>query len=206
MTWKYKLPEPPRTQYTAREVAVSIGVSVQDVMDALKVLGEFVTSPARKCIEEPVKRKVCDHLGVDYQPPAVHTPAPWRTRDPGRPRRDRSVRGRPASAGPKDSGTRTLKTPDRSVGLGDPVDDVSVTMEDFSWTYYGFTHVDRDAWCVYLRRGQAKYAAQLRDAGFMPDDLGVTVGGWTVYKRLREGESIAGVKRLLDRSRRSETG
>ena len=78
----------------------------------------------------------------------------------------------------------TVKTPDRSVGVGDPADDVSVTMEDFSWTYYDFTEVDRDAWCVYLRRGQAKYAARLRDAGFTPDDLAVTVGGWSVYKRL----------------------
>lgn len=206
MTWKYKLPQQPRKQYTAREVAASIGVSVQDVMNALNAVGEFVNSPARKCIEEPVKRKVCEHLGVDYQTPAVHTPSPWRTQDQGSPRQERSVRGRPASAGPKDSGTRTVKTPDRSVGLGDPADDVSVTMEDFSWTYFGFSSVERDAWCVYLRRGQVKYAARLRDAGFLPDDLAVEVNGWTVYKRLREGEPMIGVKRLLDRSRQSEAG
>ena len=175
-------------------------------MDALNAVGEFVTSPSRKCIEEPVKRKVCEHLDIDYQPPAVHTPSPWQSKDQSASRRDRPVRGRPASAGPKDSGTRTVRSPDRSVGLGNPADDVSVTMEDFAWTYFGFTDVDRDAWCVYLRRGQAKEAAKLRDAGFQPDDLAVSVGGWTVYKRLREGESMAAVKKLLDRSRQREAG
>jgi hypothetical protein len=96
-----------------------------------------------------------------------------------------------------------VRSPDRSVGLGDPTDDVSVTMEDFSWIYYGFSRSDRDAWCVYLRPGQAKYAARLRDAGFIPDDLAVEVDGWTVAKRLRSGESMAGVKRLLDRYRKA---
>ena len=35
----------------------------------------------------------------------------------------------------------------------------------------------------------------------MPDDLAVEVGGWTVAKRLRCGESPLAVKRLLDRQR-----
>lgn len=201
MTWKKKLPEPPHKRLSAREVAASLGVSVSDVMDALGTIGEYVDSPAKRTIEAPVKRKVCAELGLDYRPPATHTPSPWLRTDQGGPRKDRPTPGRPSSAGPKDSGTRTVRSPDRSVGVGDPADDVSVTMEDFSWSYYGFSKPDRDAWCVYLRTGQVKYAARLRDAGFLPDDLAIDVGGWTVAKRLRSGESVAEVKRLLDRQR-----
>jgi hypothetical protein len=179
-------------------------VGVKEVLDALAELGEYVDSPAKRIIEEPVKRRVCGHLGVSYLAPGGHTPAPWQWTDSAARKAELPRRGRPASAGPKDSGTRTVVPPDRSVGLGDPADDVSVTMENFAWTYRGFGMSDRDAWCVYLRPGQAKYAARLRDAGFKPDDLAVEVGGWTVARRLRAGEPMAGVKRLLDRFR--ETG
>ena len=206
MTWKLKLHQRPRTRYTARDLATSLAVSLDDVMNALTAEGEFVDSPSKRIIEEPVRRKVCARLGLDYVPPTVHSSSPWRRTDTGAPQRSRAVRGRPANAGPKDSGTRTVKSPDRSVGLGNPSDDVSVTMEDFSWRYYGFSPAERDAWCVYLRPGQAEYAARLRDADFMPDDLGVKVGNWPVYKRLREGESMSEVKRLLNRSRQREAG
>lgn len=201
MTWKYKLPQPARTLYTAREVAASLGIGVSEVMDALRQLNEYVDSPAKRMIEEPVKRKICAHFGVGYEPPATHTPSQWRRTDRGGPAKDRAKSGRPAGSRPKDSGTRTVKSPDRSVGLGDPIDDASVAMEDFSWIYYGFSASDRDAWCVYLRAGQAKYAARLRDAGFMPDDLAVEIGGWTVAKRLRSGERMSEVNRLLKRHR-----
>lgn len=203
VTWKKKLPEPPRHVYTAREIAASLGVSVQEVMDALKAVAEFVDSPARKSIEEPAKRKVCEHLGLVYLPPAVHQPSPWQRTDRTGAKRGGGVPGRPRSAGPRDSGTRVVKPPDRSVGLGDPSDDASATMEDFAWEYHGFTRVERDAWCVYLRPGQAEYAARLRDAGFLPDDLGVVVAGWSVWRRIRAGESMAEVKRLLDSHRQA---
>lgn len=203
VTWKKKLPEPPRHVYTAREVAASLAVSVQEVMDALEALGEFVASPGKKGIEEPVKRKVCEHLGLVYLPPAIHRPSPWQLTDRTRTKRGGGAPGRPKSAGPRDSGTRVVKSPDRSVGLGDPAQDASVTMEDFAWTYHGFSRIERDAWCVYLRSGQAEYAARLRNAGFLPDDLGVEVAGWSVWRRIRAGEPMAEVKRLLDRHRQA---
>lgn len=75
--------------------------------------------------------------------------------------------------------------------------------EDASWEWYGFTTAERDTWLTVLRRGQAGDAAKYRDAGFAPEDLLVVVGGWPVYKRLREGESLAYVKRLLERGRQA---
>lgn len=68
---------------------------------------------------------------------------------------------------------------------------------------YDFSATERDAWLAVLRRGQARDAAKYRDAGFAPEDLLVELSGWTVAKRLRAGESLAEVKRLLDRQRRA---
>lgn len=201
MAWKMKLQQAPRRRYTAREIAAEVGVSVGEVMEALKAVGEFVGSDRHRTIEEPVKREVCEQLGVDYKTPTEHTPTPWRREDQGGPGRARRHPGRPQSARPKDSGTTTVASPDRSVGIGDPSEDASAAMEDFAWSYCGFSATERDAWCVYLRPGQVKEAARLRDAGFIPDDLAVNVSGWTVAKRLRSGESLAEVKRLLDRHR-----
>jgi len=48
-----------------------------------------------------------------------------------------------------------------------------------------------------LRRGQAKLARDLRSAGLVPSDLHTDVLGWTVARRLREGESPHEVVRLL---------
>ncbi|MHB1009427.1 MAG: hypothetical protein ACYC1E_09405 [Propionibacteriaceae bacterium] len=76
-------------------------------------------------------------------------------------------------------------------------------MIDASWTLYGFTSAERDAWQVYLSDRQAKDAHKLREAGFQPDDLGTQVSGWTVLKRVRAGEDPKEVKRLLDRHRKA---
>ena len=126
-------------------------------MNALRDIGEYVDSPTKRILEEPVKRAICAYLELDYQPPATHAPSTWRRSDPGGPgKRSRPRPGRPASAGPKGSGTLVARPPDRSVGLGDTHEDVSVTMEEFSWAYHGFSAPDRDAWrvstCVPARR------------------------------------------------------
>lgn len=76
-------------------------------------------------------------------------------------------------------------------------------MKDAIWTLYGFSPTDRDAWRVFLADGQAKQAARLRAAGFIPEDLAIEIQGWTVHKRLRGGESPRDVKRLLDQQRRA---
>lgn len=206
MTWKYKLPEQPRSRYSARDLAVSLGVTLQAVIDALAAIGEYVDSPNRRAIEEPVKRALCAHLDCEYEPPAVTPISPWSRQDRGRPEKVDQPRPPTVKANREDLRPRIVKAPDRSVGLGNPADDASPAMEDWAWKLYGFNSFERDAWCVYLRPGQAKYANDLHRAGFVPEDLAVEVAGWTVHKRLRAGETPAEVMRLLVRSRTSETG
>lgn len=202
MTWKMKLPQPPRKRYTARDIAADLGVGVAEVRDALKAVGEFVRSDQTREIEEPVKRKVAEHLGITYELPASHTPSPWQHKDQGGPGKVRRRPGPPPGwFGPNDYKDLTVSSPPRAVGISDPSQDASAAMEDSAWTYYGFTLSERDLWCEHLRPGEAKVAAQLRDAGLVPDDLAINVGGWTVKKRLRAGEPLAEVKRLLERHR-----
>lgn len=206
MTWKHKLQEQPRSRYSARELAANLGVTLQAVIDAMAAIGEHVDSPNRRAIEEPVKRALCARLNCEYEPPAVTPVSQWSRKDCSRSDKVEPPRHLTVRAKREDSRPRTVKAPDRSLGLGNPADDSSAAMEDFAWEYYGFSSHDRDAWCVYLRRGQAKYANELHKAGFVPEDLAVEVAGWPVYKRLRAGETPAEVMRLLVRGRTSEAG
>ena len=202
MVWRMKLPEEPHRAYSAYEVARRLGVKVEVVRAVLVELGEFVDSNRKKLIEEPTFRRVCEALQVDYGESPTHRPSPWVVRDSVSPAvAVAGVIGSPYQVGPRPDGPYSTSSRDQSLGLGDRSEDASDAMADASWVFYGFSEVERDAWRVYLRSGQAKDAAILRAAGFAPDDLMVEVSGWTVAKRLRAGESPSEVMRLLKRSR-----
>ena len=198
MVFKKKLLEPEHPKgLSARELARELKVELQVVLEALAAIGEYVASPDKKSIVEPAVRRVCEYLEVPFERDPVRRVAQWETRDVGkraesrvhRPRRD-SVESEPISG-------RFA-----SLGLGDPRLDSRAPWDEQEWKLYDFTAAERDVWLAHgLRRGQAKDAAKLRDAGLLPPDLGINVYGWTVAKRLRSGEAMNGVKRLLDQLR-----
>lgn len=199
MTWKQRLQQAPRRRYSARDIAARLGVEVVLVIDSLTRLGEFIDSPAKRTIEEPVLKRVCSDLGLEYEVPPVAPVSAWERRGIS----DRSSKKAEASRSSTPGRTASVGPRDRSVGLGNPADDASPAMEEVAWVLYDFSATERDAWLAVLRRGQARDAARYRDAGFAPEDLLVELSGWTVAKRLRAGESLAEVKRLLDRQRRA---
>ena len=201
MVWSTKLLPDPRRRYSARDLAKELGVEEALVLDALNVIGEYVSSTSRKSIEEPIRRRLYEHFDRAYSPPAVLQVSSWERQDQATPSRTpHTPRNKPRPRGPDRSRTE-FQPKDASVGLGSQSDDVAPSWEDASWELLGFTQPERDAWCVFLRRGQAKEAAALRNAGFLPEDLGVELLGWPVWRRLRAGESQREVKRLLDRHR-----
>lgn len=64
-----------------------------------------------------------------------------------------------------------------------------------------FSPAEHDAWIdAGLRRGQAREAAILREAGLTAADLAKDVYGWSVAKRLRSGENVSEVARQLRRA------
>lgn len=200
MVWKQRLQPAPRRRYSARDIANILATEVDEVMAALAAIGEHVDSPAKRMIEEPVRRAIYEHMDVPYEPPGVAPVSSWERR--GSVAKGRSAQGRrPSMLRDPERHEAIVRPKDQSVGLGDPDADVAPAWEDASWEWYGFTTAERDAWLTVLRRGQASNAAKYRDAGLAPEDLLVVVGGWPVFKRLRAGESLAYVKRLLERGR-----
>lgn len=198
MTWKKKLPDSPRTTYAPRAIAKDLRVDVEVVMEALREIGEYADSPTRRSIEEPVRRRLLAHLGFEYEAPRVESVSQWERQGYSTPT---PVKGANSRERPDPKLPTSFSSKDHSVGLGMRTDDVAPAWEDQSWKLLGFTDVERDAWLVYLRRGQAKLAATYRDAGLAPDDMPVDVMGWQIYKRLRSGESPREVLRLLKRAR-----
>ena len=199
LTWKKKLPQPERRQYSVKEIAEKSGRSVQEVMNALQDIGEFVDSPRKAALEEPVRRRVYETLGVPYTAPSIHKVTLWETRGSS----SGAPSTKPASPVTGSHGGRRRPRPraDHPTPLNHSDDLASISMIDASWELYRFTLAERDAWQVYLSDRQAKDAHRLREAGFRPDDLGIEVSGWSVLKRVRAGEDPKAVKRLLEQHR-----
>lgn len=199
MTWKNKLPQPERRRYSVKEIAASSGRSVQEVMDALQDIGEFVDSPRKAALEEPVRRRVYETLGVPYAAPLIQELTPWETR--GYASAAPSTKPGSPVTGPYGGRRRPRRRAEQPTPLNRSSDLASISMIDASWELYRFTPAERDAWQVYLSDRQAKDAYRLREAGFRPDDLGIELSGWTVLKRVRAGEDLKAVKRLLEQRR-----
>lgn len=199
LTWKNKLLQQERKRYSVQQIAEGTGRSVQDVMHALQKIGEFVDSPRKVVLEEPVRRRLYEALGMAYEAPPIPQVSPWEIKGNSLPAPSAHP---PSSVTRKRDGRhRPHRQTERPTPLNHSGDLASLSMIDASWTFYGFTQAERDAWQVYLSDRQAKDAHRLREAGFQPDDLGIRVSGWTVLKRLRAGEDPKAVKRLLDRQR-----
>lgn len=207
MIFELKLPEPgPRRRWSAQELAAELGLEVTDVMTALKAVGEYVDNHRRKMIEEPVVKKVFEHFGRQYKAESPKPVSQWQVRDlrgaPRPARKRKKPQSRPVN------GPRRFESSDRSLGLGHPTADTKDAWADSEWQLLGFTEVERDVWLDGgLRRGRARDAKVLRDAGFQPADLRRDVFGWSVAKRLRAGEHPEAVLRLLRRAEdHRETG
>ena len=85
--------------------------------------------------------------------------------------------------------------------------DASQAFEFEEWKLRGFSEVERDVWTsAGLRAGQARWAADLRDAGLTPSDLEVDLRGWKVIERLQRGEGAKAVARLLTDLRSKDAG
>jgi hypothetical protein len=214
-----KLGQPPRGRQRVREVAAALGVPVSDVLAALAAIGEFTRGPA-SYIEPPVIRKVHEHYGVKYDsdvftPPAPQAPVPLTGLAPPTPRsrRENNPLVAEPSLGPRMSdrpragsepGVWTARSVDQEWARG-AAGDASPAFEFEEWKLLGLGDVERDVWIAEgLRAGQARWAADLRDAGFTPQDLGVKLHGWTVIDRLRRGEGAKAVARLLRETRTLE--
>jgi len=197
----------------------------------LHELGEFVNSPA-SYVEAPVIRQLHARFGITYvaegrQGPearslATDVPASAGGLGPPvkRPKRDNhplmgqisARRGsdssadsaKPSGASPPPFwGSRSLEQRWADVGGGD----ASQAFEFEEWKLRGFSEVERDVWTsAGLRAGQARRAADLRDAGLTPSDLGVDLHGWKVIERLQQGEGAKAVARLLADVRAKEAG
>ncbi len=185
-------------------LAAALNVSPDDVMTALSDIGEYVPSMTKKTLEEPVVRKIYDHFGCTYLSDPVHPCSQWirhgtDTSQPARPRKHPNPHQSSAT------GPYTTTTKREGVALGNPNQDVAEAWIPQAWTFYGFSDVEKEAWLdAGLRDGQVQDAIKYRDAGLTPTDLGMVVAGWSVSKRLRAGEDLYYVKRLLDTTTNTE--
>lgn len=208
MVFQKKLPGPaPRPRRSAQQLAQELGLDISFVMDALQSVGEYVDSSRKRAIEEPAVKKVYEHFDRTYTPEPTKPVPDWQRRDLGRPA-PRAARQAPQNPRRSVDGPRTLETPDTSLGIGDSRSDAADAWAYEEWKYYKFSPAEHDAWIdAGLRRGQAREAATLREAGLTAADLTKDVYGWSVAKRLRSGENAQEVARQLRRAQHGqETG
>lgn len=138
-----KLPGPgPRVRRSAFEVARELQCDLQDVLDILHDLGEYVPSPRKKNLEEPTVRAIYDRFGqvVPDQPPRPISR--WRTRPPVGAAPERSRPSVEIEDNPR--GPRTYTTKQVSLGLGIESEDAVGAWAFEEWKLYGFSEVDRD--------------------------------------------------------------
>ena len=84
-------------------------------------------------------------------------------------------------------------------------EDDTEAFSDYSWQLRGFSEAERDEWIsVGIQFGKARLAANLRDAGFVPSILLTEVDGVAVRARLKRGDGIEAVLRLLDEFGRAD--
>lgn len=187
-----------RLRLSVHDLARELNKAPSEVAEALAALGEHVESDRKKQLEAPIVRAVYKHLNVEQAPTAPKPISQWQIRDDAGPRpqtRPRAQRPNPR----QQIGDSSFAPKDNSLGIGDPSHDYAPAWASESWKLRGFTEVEKDAWIAAgLREGQVRQAARLRDAGFQPGDLSKEVKGWSVAKRIRAGESLTEIRRLLD--------
>lgn len=224
-----KLQQPPRGRQRVREVARDVELPVSGLLEMLSEIGEFVKSGA-SFIETPVIRRVHALCGIEYSGGDLSS-RPMETTDnvPARPslglappgkRRRRDNHPLMGDVSPRrdfdsDEAThatgsqvpawrnRTIQQQWADLSVGD----ASHAFEFEEWKLRGFSDVERDVWLsAGLRAGQARWAAELRDAGLSPSDLSFTLHGWPVVERLQRGEGARAVARMFRAVRDSAAG
>lgn len=199
MVFKQKLPAPtPPKRTSVRRLAKNLGVELASVLEALQEIGEYVSSPATNSLESPTVRAVCSYLGVPYERDNdVRSVPPWKIRDETS-RFKRPVSVKTSTFAPSNYPYTRFDPKDTSAGLGDPRHDTRAAWASEEWKLYDFSEIERDVWISHgLRPGQAKLAKRLREAGLTAPDLQVQVEGWSVAKRMRAGEPLKDIFRLL---------
>lgn len=213
MAHRVKLQEPDRSRRSARQVAKQHGIPVADVMDALRLMNEFVRHEASP-LEPPVVRQLLQRLGINepgnVQPTGPPENAPARDTSSGLtpPRRQAKRRNDPfigyvgrggrVEARPETSrdhvpaGAYTSQAPPREVDTFAAALDLqpSEALAPFAWGVRGINDAEREVWKAQgLTDAHAKIAAQCREAGLRPQDLG---GRHRGLDRARAGDARRG--------------
>ena len=222
-----KLHEPPRARLRVRDIAKEIDVSAREVLAVLNDINEYVKNSA-SFVEAPIIRRVHEIFGVTDGPPpspgwpdrlpTPHsptglTPPPKRRKRDNHPLMGEISPRRDGNAHPDSGSTESASTASWAGRKADQQwaelagGDASHSFEFEGWKLYGFSEVERDVWIAAgLRPGQARHAAELRDAGLSSTDLSIDLNGWTVADRLQRGEGAVAVARTLTHMRSREAG
>lgn len=185
---------------SAADIAKALHLDLDEVLQALCDVNEYVASPRTKSLEPPTIRRVYAKLGRTYEeepPPPV---SGWENPKP--PRSAQPTHDIPEVRGPFSTGSH-----DDSLGIDDPARDAKPGWAEQEWKLYGFTAVECDTWMAAgLRRGQAKVAQQLRTLGLRPSDLSIELNGWTVLQRIHHRIPLHDTLRRLEDYRRKNAG
>lgn len=187
-----KLQQPARERASVRDLSKRTGVPADELMAVLSELGEHVAAPSSH-VEPPVINRLFDYLGIQEADEASQD---TRTAEASSPDSSPSVPHRPPRLAPIGPAWSSDEVED--VRSHSAQHDTSPAFAYSEWSVRRFSDAERDVWMdAGLRSGQAKMAADARDAGLLPSDLHTKVNGWKVVDRLRDGEGAKGVARLL---------
>lgn len=223
-----KIQQQRRRTFTVRELAHALHMTGQELMDVSAATGEWASSVHYRLEEPAARRitdylgqpwPFPEAGTTPAQAPPPRTPAPSAGLRPAKPQprrdnnpliepwprpRDTPVDEHRASRPPRPQRSRLRS---RTPPLTDPValafattsEDDAQAFSDYSWQLRGFSEAERDEWIsVGVQFGKARLAAQLRDAGLDPSALLADVDGVTIRTRLKRGDGIGAVLRLLD--------
>ena len=212
MAFQSKLhsPDPPR-RVSAQELAQQLHRPVEEIMAAAHTIGEFVESPRKRTLESPTVNQIRAELDEPQMPAPIKPIPQWERRGTAPTRNTRGTSQ--AVLGSRFHGEPVLRRRDRfepfrtesahDGGLRETTDDVAMAWASASWSFFGFAGVEKDAWIAAgVQTTQAKKASLFREAGLLPSDLGKTLHGWSVIRRLNADESPRDIRQMLDREAR----
>lgn len=232
MNHRIKLQQPDRDRARVRDLAAELGVPYQDVLAFVRSTGEYVQSRHSQ-LEVPTIRAVREHFGSDTAMASETAPTlgeaetgapPANSDGLTAPKRRSRRENNPftgvlrnftpkAEVDMKTSWTSARPTRHESRTTVDEPGDYSAagavepseSMKHLEWKVRGIDDLQRDVWLAHGLSGRhARIAAECRDAGLTPADLGKDVAGFTVLHRVTHGEPPLEVCRLLVRD--SDTG
>lgn len=218
---RIKLVRPPRNRWKIRLAAKELERTVEETLDGLARIGEYASGP-EDFIEEPVFIRLAAHFGVDLPTPGATDPGgtaapPTAVRGGGlTPPKHLPARSnhpylepepRPRDLLDSTWVPREREEPVRDYHAGGQWSRPAAAFADHEWALRGFTDAEKDVWLAAgLSEMQSKVAELLRDERLSPEALSADLGGWTVLQRVKLGEDVAAVLRLLYRTLGHEAG